>query len=113
MQQVTFQETTDKTFDHLILSTPEQKMVAFISSTCSACIGIRETLQKVQLQCPPGAFDIFIHQTDQYPGNMFYYGVSQLPTLIFFKEGDEFFRYTGHPVSIDYFFTELRKAQVI
>lgn len=107
-----FQLTTDKTFDDLILNTSSQKLVAFISATCTACIGIRETLQKIMLNCQD-KFDIYLHQTDTNPGTMYFYGISQMPTLIFFKDGDEFFRYTGHPVNIEYFLGEIRKAGVI
>ncbi|MEX2558509.1 MAG: thioredoxin [Pirellulales bacterium] len=80
-------EVTDATFKTEVLESPEPVLVDFWAPSCPPCLAIAPVVDQLALRYI-GAVKFAKVNTDENRATSTEYGVSAIPTLIFFKNGN-------------------------
>ena len=85
---------TDATFEAEVLKSDIPVLVDFYSDWCGPCRAIHLALDDIA-QVANGEFTVVTLNTDENPATAYHYGVSNIPTLILFKDGRPVERFLG------------------
>ena len=85
---------TDGDFEDLVLSSERPVIVDFWAPWCMPCRMIAPALEKLAAEYEDRALIAKIN-TDENPKWAIHYGVQGIPTLLFFKQGQEMDRIVG------------------
>ena len=87
-------QITEADFDERILSDGQPKLVDFFASWCMPCRVMAQTLDDVIGEYS-SEIDFFKADIDRCPNIASSYGISSVPTLLIFKDGDVIARSVG------------------
>ena len=85
---------TDATFESDVLESDIPVLVDFYSDWCGPCRAIHYALDDIA-QVVYGEFAVVALNTDENSATAYLYGVSDIPTLILFKDGRPVERFSG------------------
>ena len=85
---------TDTTFESEVLKSDIPVLVDFYSDWCGPCRAIHYVLDDIA-QVVHGEFAVVALNTDENSATAYLYGVSDIPTLILFKDGRPVERFLG------------------
>jgi len=93
MSQV--RELTDGDFQSTLEGSPQPVLVDFSAEWCTPCKALAPTIDSVATEYD-GRLAVFKVDIEQAPEAASRYGVTSVPTCIFFKEGREVDRFIGN-----------------
>ena len=85
---------TDATFESEVLKSEIPVLVDFYADWCGPCRAIHFALDDIA-KAIYGEFAVVTLNTDENPATAYHYGISNLPTLILFKDGRPAERFSG------------------
>jgi thioredoxin 1 len=88
------QEFTDNNFQHEVLSSAQPVLVDFWAPWCGPCRMIAPMVEELANE-NHGSFKVGKINIDDNPGTAQNYGVSAIPTLMIFKNGEVAERFVG------------------
>ncbi|XCI75314.1 MAG: thioredoxin [Flavobacteriales bacterium] len=88
------QEVTDVNFNEVVLQSTKPVLVDFWASWCGPCVVLSPRIDELALQYEGKALVVKLN-VDDGPETAGEYGIRSIPTLLFFKGGEEKSRQVG------------------
>lgn len=88
-------EITESEFESKVLKNNLPVIVDFMATWCPPCKMLAPIIEKIAEEYA-GKVDIYSINTDDYPLLAGQYAITGVPTLIFFKNGEEIHRIVGY-----------------
>lgn len=98
-------ETTDETFNNVVLKATVPVLVDFWAPWCGPCRQLAPTVERFAKDVV-NVMQVAKHNTQDHPEVAVRYRVTAIPTLILFKDGNEIHRLIGGGRTVD----ELKRA---
>src|SRR5579885_3898989 len=90
----TYEHVTDQDFEQKVLKSSEPTVVDFWATWCGPCRAMAPVFEKLSEEYQ-GKLRFAKMDTDENPMTPSRYGIQGIPTLIFFKDGQEVGRIVG------------------
>ena len=93
-------EITDANFDEVVLKSDKPVLVDFWAEWCGPCRALGPVVEEIA-KANEGKADVFKCDTDANPISPDQYGVTALPTMVFFKDGKKVESLVGYKSQAD------------
>ena len=93
-------DTTDESFETEVLKSDVPVLVDFWAPWCGPCRAMSPTIEAFAKEAT-GKVKVVKHNTQDHEGTANHFGVTAIPTLLFFKGGQEIHRLVGGGRTVD------------